>query len=83
VPQVETKEDRKTAKVCEEDEIHELVLLLIEVVVPDGPERAEVIGKTEEGIGEEEQVEALIFKPNAVVDPGRVVVHMEHTPIAY
>ena len=66
-----------------EDEVHQLHVLLVDIVVPDRSDGDEVVAKSEEEIEDKEEVETLVFESDAVVHPGRVVVDLEDTSVAH
>ena len=80
--QIRSSNDKDHDLVKEEDEVHQLHVLLVDVVVPDRSNGDEVVPQPQEDIENEEEVEALVLKTDAVVDPRRVVVDLEDTPIA-
>lgn len=68
--------------VKEENEVHKLHVLLVDVVVPDGSNGDEVVAQPQEKVKNEEKVESLVLKANAVVYPRRVMVNLKDAPIA-
>ena len=81
--QIRSSDDKDHDLVKEEDEVHQLHVLLVDVVVPDRSNSDEVVAQPQEEVENEEEVEALVLKADAVVHPRRVVVDLEDTPIAY
>ena len=53
--------NQKHHLVEEEDEVHQLHVLLVDVVIPDRSNRDQVVAKTQKEVKDEQKIEALVL----------------------
>ena len=78
-PKVVEEEAEAQQGVEGDEEAHEFVVVLVDVVIPNADDGDDHVARAYPRVQDEQQEESLVLKSNAIVREDAVVAHLEHT----